>query len=132
MHRLTDSILNIGNAFQNKNVTIHERFCVSPPPYYLDWFEKYFPNVTLNQDDGTFTLKYTNGIQGKNPSGRQWNRLLDEVVTVMKYKRIVIDNGICIKILPDGTISYITVSTDDVTNTTNNVIYFSDLRKVFQ
>ena len=94
MHRLTDSILNIGNAFQNKNVTIHERFCVSPPPYYLDWFEKYFPNVTLNQDDGTFTLKYTNGIQGKNPSGRQWNRLLDEVVTVMKYKRIVMESAL--------------------------------------
>ena len=36
MHRLTVRILDVSNAFQNKNVPIHERVCVSPPPYYLD------------------------------------------------------------------------------------------------
>ena len=36
MHRLTDIILDVINAFQNTNVPIHERVCVSPPPYYLD------------------------------------------------------------------------------------------------
>ena len=39
MHRLTDSILDVSNAFQNTNVPIHERVCVIPPPYYLDLFE---------------------------------------------------------------------------------------------
>ena len=37
MHRLTGSILDVSNVFQNTNVPIHERFCVSPTPYYIDW-----------------------------------------------------------------------------------------------
>ena len=35
MHRLTDFILDVISAFQNMNVPIHERFCISPQPYYL-------------------------------------------------------------------------------------------------
>ena len=31
MHRLSDRIFGVSNVFQNKTVTIHERFCVSPP-----------------------------------------------------------------------------------------------------
>ena len=54
MHRITARILDISNAFQNTNVPIHERVFVSPTPYYLDWFERYYPNVSLNRDDGLF------------------------------------------------------------------------------
>ena len=56
MHRLTVRILDLSNEFQNKNLPIHERVCVSPPPYYLDRFEKYYPNVTLNTDDICFVF----------------------------------------------------------------------------
>ena len=49
MHRLTARILNVTNYLHNTNVPIHERVCVSPPPYYLDWFEKYYPNFPLNR-----------------------------------------------------------------------------------
>ena len=45
---------------------IHERVCVSPSPYYLDWFENSYPDVPLNRDDGTFCIQYMNGILGKN------------------------------------------------------------------
>ena len=38
IHRLTASILYISNAFKNTNVPIHERVCISTPPYYLNWF----------------------------------------------------------------------------------------------
>ena len=48
MHRLTAIILDVSNEFQNKNVPIHEIFCVSSPPYYLYWFEISYPNVALN------------------------------------------------------------------------------------
>ena len=48
MHKLTARILDVSNAFQNKNVPINERVCISPPPYYLDWVERYYPNVPLN------------------------------------------------------------------------------------
>ena len=54
MHRLTASILDVSNAFQDTHVTIHERVCVSPPPYYLDWFERSYPNIPLNIEDGPF------------------------------------------------------------------------------
>ena len=47
IHRLSASILDVSNAFQNTNVPIHEIVCVSPPPYYLDWFEKYYPDVPV-------------------------------------------------------------------------------------
>ena len=77
MHRLTARILDVSNAFQNKNVPIHEIVCVSPPPYYIDWFEESYPNVPLNRDDGPFCLQFINGIQETKPTGRQWNRLID-------------------------------------------------------
>ena len=38
MHRLTARILDVINEFQNAKFPIHEKVCVSPPPYYLDWF----------------------------------------------------------------------------------------------
>ena len=62
MHILTARILDVSNEFHNKNVTINERVYVSPPPYYLEWFERYYPNVTLNRYDGKFSLKCINGI----------------------------------------------------------------------
>ena len=61
-----------------------------------------------------------NAIQGTKPAGRQWNRLLDAVVTLLKYKKSTIYHAIYIKLFTDGTVSYLTVSTDDVLNTTNN------------
>ena len=56
MHRLTASIFYVSNDFHNKNVTIHERVCFIPPPYYLGLFEKYYPNVPFNRDEGQFFL----------------------------------------------------------------------------
>ena len=70
MHILTASILYVSNAFQNKYFPIHERVCVSPPPYYLELFEISYPNVPLSTYDGPFCIKSMNGIQGTKPSGR--------------------------------------------------------------
>ena len=57
IHRLTASILDVSNAFQKTKFPIHEIVCVSPPPYYLDWFEISYPNVPLNLDDSTFFIQ---------------------------------------------------------------------------
>ena len=130
MHRLTARILDVSNAFQNKNVPIHERVCVRSPPYYLDWFERSYPNVPLNRDDGPFCLQCMNGIQGMKPSGVKWNRLLDAAVAILEYKKSTIDHAIYIKVFDDGTVSYFTVSTDDVLNTTNNENTFPELTRV--
>ena len=81
---------------------------------------KNYPNVLLNQDDVQDCLQRMNVIQGTKPDGRQWNRLLDAVVIVIKYKKIVIDNTIYIRVLSDVTVSYLTVSTGDALNSTNN------------
>ena len=56
MHRLTYRILDISNEFHDKNVPIHERFCVSIPTYDLDWFDISYLNVPLNEYEGTFFL----------------------------------------------------------------------------
>ena len=63
-------------------------------------------------------------IQGTKPDGRQWNRFLDSVVTIIKYNKITIDNYFYVKLFSDGTVSYITVYTDDVLNITNNETEF--------
>ena len=69
-----------------------------------------------------------NIIQGTKPSGQQFNILLDVVVTTLKYKKITIYHAIYIKVFSDGTVSYLTVSTDDVLNTTNNETVFPELK----
>ena len=56
-------------------------------------------------------MKFINGIQGTNPHGRQWNQILDAVVTIIKYKKSTTNNEMYIP-------SYLTVSTDDMLNTT--------------
>ena len=64
MHILTARILDVSNALHNTNITINERVCVSSPPYYLEWFEKYYPNVPLNGNDVSFCLQCMNVING--------------------------------------------------------------------
>ena len=83
MHIITATILDVSDSFQNTNLTIHKRLYVSPPPYYLDWFEISYPNVPLNQDEGPFFLQCMNIIQGTKPSGRKQNQLLDAVVAII-------------------------------------------------
>ena len=126
MHRLNASIFYVSNTFQNTNFTIHETLCVGPPPYYLDWFEIYYPNFPLNLDDGPFCLQCINVIQV------QWNRLLDAVVTIIKYKKFTIYHTIYIKVFYFGIYSYLVVSTDDFLNTTNNETAFTEIRRGFE
>ena len=132
MHRLTARILDVSNAFQNTNVPIHEKFCFIPQPYYLDWFEMYYPNVSLNIYDGPFCINCMNGIQGTKPDGRQWNRLLDAVVTILKCIKSTIDHDIYIKVFTGVIVSYLSVSADDVLNTTNNENAFTELTRFFK
>ena len=73
-----------------------------------------------------------NVIQGKNPDRQQWNRLLDTVVTTVKYKRSTIYHEIYIKVFSDGTVYHLTVSTDDFLNTTNNETEFTEPIIVFE
>ena len=68
MNGIISRILDVSNAFQNKNIPIHERVCVIPPPYYIYWFEIYYTNITLNIDDGPFCLQRMNEIQGRKPA----------------------------------------------------------------
>ena len=77
-------------------------------------------------------FQYMNGIQGTITEGRQWNIILDTVITIIKYKKSTIDHDIYIEVLYDGAISYFTVSTDDGLNITTNYTVFTGPRKMFQ
>ena len=127
-YRLTNKILDVSNAFQNKMFSVYERVFVSPRTYYLDYFEIYYLNGPLNWYGDPFCFKWMNLIQVKKTEKQEWNRLLDEVITIIKYKKITIDHAIYIKFFSDGTLSYLTVSTDDVLNNTNNETSFPELR----
>ena len=65
MCRITTRIFYASNVFQNTNVPINERICVSPPTYYLDCFERYYSNITLNWHEGSFCLQRMNLLQEK-------------------------------------------------------------------
>ena len=69
---------------------------------------------------------------GKKSSRIQHNQILDAVVTILKYKNIIIYHSIYIKVLSDGTVSYLTVPTDDFLNTTNYDIAFPEIIRVFE
>ena len=58
----------MSHAFQNTNYPICQRFFVSTPPYYLDWFFNSYSSVPTNQDDGPFCPQVVNLIQGTKPS----------------------------------------------------------------
>ena len=115
MHRLTGWVLD-----------------VSPSPYYIYWFESSYLNVLLNRDRGPPFLQCMNGIQGTKTFGRQCKIILNAVVTIIKYKKSPIDSSIYIKVFFDVIMSYLTVSTDDVLNTTNNEIKFTELTRAFE
>ena len=61
-----------------------------------------------------------NGIEGINHPEEILIWILDTVVTISKYKKITIYHAIYIKVFYGGTVSCLTVSTDDNLNTTNN------------
>ena len=73
-----------------------------------------------------------NGIRGTKPAGRQWNILIDAVITIIEYKKSTIDHTLYIKVFDDDIVSYLTVSTDDVLNTTNNENIFPELTRLFK
>ena len=54
------------------------------------------------------------------------------MVIVLKYKKIEIYRAIYIRVLYDGTVTYITVSDNSVLNTNNNKILFTEIRKLFE
>ena len=54
------------------------------------------------------------------------------MVTIIKYKKITIDNAIYIKLFSGVTVYYFTVYTYDVLNTTNNETEFPEITRVFE
>ena len=72
-----------------------------------------------------------NRIQVTKPAGQKCNILLGALVTILKYKKITIDHTIYSKDFSEGTVSYLTVSTDNVINTTNNEIAYPKINKSF-
>ena len=72
-----------------------------------------------------------NGIKVTNPAGNKWNRIIDAVFTVMKYKKITTDDIIYVKVFYYGNLSYLTLSTDDYMNNTNNKTSFPELKNYF-
>ena len=113
-------------------IPINERVYVSPPPYDLDCIEISCPNVPLNKYDGPFCLQCMNIIEVTKPAGRQCNRLLDEVVKILKYKKRKFYHAIYIKVFSDENVSYLKFYTDDVLNTTNNETAFTELTRFFE
>ena len=69
-----------------------------------------------------------NGIKGGGETARRkCNQLLDAVVKILKYNKSTFYHDIYIKVFFDETVLYLTVSNDDVLNTTNNETEFPEL-----
>ena len=73
-----------------------------------------------------------NVIQETKPAVKQWNRLLDIVLIILKYNKSTIDHDVYIKVLFDVNVSYIKVSAGYVLNATNNETVFPELRRFLE
>ena len=71
-------------------------------------------------------------FRAKKTAGQKCNIILDTVVTIIKYIKITIDHDIYIKVLSDGTVSYLKVYTNGVLNTSTNDIAYPEPRTVFE
>ena len=60
------------------------------------------------------------------------NRLIYAVVTIIDNKKSTIDYAIYIKVFSDGKMYYLSVSADDVINTTNNETSFTEPPRRFE
>ena len=54
------------------------------------------------------------------------------MITIIIYNNSTIDHGIYVKVFTDGTVFYLTVSTYDVLNTTDNEKLFTELTRVLE
>ena len=73
-----------------------------------------------------------NGIKGTKPAGRQWNKLLYAVVTIIKYKKSTIYHAIYIKFFSGETVSHPKVSTYYFLNNNNNKTAFIEITRFFE
>ena len=64
-------------------------------------------------------------VQDTKPEGHQWNILLDAGVKVPKYKKVIIDNAIYIKVFSNITTFHLIFFTDNVLNTNNYYTFFT-------
>lgn len=104
---------------------------ITPPPFYLDWFERSYPNIPIDRREGPFCLQVMNSIQGTKPAGRTWYQLLDKFLVIkLKCIRNLVDLGLYSKYWKDGKdeLSIITLSTDDMLQSFDNEAVYHELR----
>ena len=65
-----------------------------------------------------------NGVKGAKPEFRKWGRLLDAVLEQLQLSGSKIDHSIYVKVYPNGTISYLSVLTYQILQTTTNNYVF--------
>ena len=94
IHWITDSILDASNAFQNKKFQFMKLFCVSTPPCYLIWSENTTLTILSIVIVVHFFVQFINGIKGTKTEVIEVNRLLYELVTVLKYNKSTINYSI--------------------------------------
>ena len=127
---LTISYLSVMN-FRIKNSHSWESLCHSTTVLSrLVW--KILPQCSFKLRWWSIFIQYMNGIQGGGIDWWKWNILHDTLVTMIKYNENTIEHSVYIKVFTDVTVSYITVSTDDVLDTTNKETEFPELRSVFE
>jgi hypothetical protein len=110
------AIIDVKNAFQNTMIPEDQRQHLSLPPYYISWFRRKYPTVTIEEaPDGRYCIQTINAIQGTKPAGRQWNDVLTTVLTTLKSQRNHIDHGVFLFTSKDGKqkILLFFISTDD-------------------
>ena len=112
---LTLGTLDVRNAFQNTQRSVSERVLLTPPPFYLEWFNLRYPHLSISRDDGPFCLQAVNGIQGTKDIGRVWNIVLRKILMAppLEFTRLNSEPGVFVKHYPGNQKHIIGVSTDD-------------------
>jgi hypothetical protein len=116
-HNMTIAIADVKNAFQNAMLPVGQQAHLTMPPYYLQWFRRKYPMVTIEPlaaKADKYCLQSINAIQGTKPTGNQWNKILTNVLEHRKYKQNLVNHAVFVYHSPDKTqTQIICVSTDD-------------------
>lgn len=121
-------VIDVTNAFQNTILPPHKREYVTLPPYYLEWFKRRHPLITVDETKGRLCIQACNGMQGTKPAGRNWNQALHAVLTTFGLQNVPAEQALYVLHTSDYLL-IVSVSTDDLLCSYSSVDVFHRLYK---
>ena len=96
-YHLAIGIADVTNAFQNSPKASYEKEIIDCPPHYLSWSKLQFPTIWIEPlPDDHYVMEICPRMQGTKYAGRQWNTILNLVLSSLCFVKHIIEYAIYI------------------------------------